>query len=390
MVSLIAPWRPNLPPAWSPDGRLIAVATVEIGPRPSGGTILFVDSRNGAIEQKAEVPTGLTVGLSWLDARSLVVNQPLQTGATNQLFRLPYPAGPLSRLTNDPNSYVGVSLTGDRASLVTAQRDARMDIWVGDGTGATGSEVVQRAPTGIVERLAWSGDRLLYGTLLGGKPAIARLTPGKTTPEGVVSDAATPAATADGRAILFVSTATEDNLSLWMAECGGRRVTRLATEITASHLAVTPDDRFVLFTSLASGTLSIYMVSIDGGAPTKLADGSSPAISPDGGSLLFTAPPADTRSSLMVCSLPGCRSPHPVGSAALDAPVGWMPSGRGVAYAVGSNLGVQALDGSAPRQLTRIADSRPIGHFAWSSDGTRLAIARGTVTNDIVHFTGLR
>jgi hypothetical protein len=37
-----------------------------------------------------------------------------------------------------------------------------------------------------------------------------------------------------------------------------------------------------------------------------------------------------------------------------------------------------------------LPDSRPIGHFAWSHDGTRLAITRGTVTNDIVHFTGLR
>ena len=28
--SLVAPWRPNLPPAWSPDGRLIAVVAVDI------------------------------------------------------------------------------------------------------------------------------------------------------------------------------------------------------------------------------------------------------------------------------------------------------------------------------------------------------------------------
>jgi hypothetical protein len=43
-----------------------------------------------------------------------------------------------------------------------------------------------------------------------------------------------------------------------------------------------------------------------------------------------------------------------------------------------------------PRQLTRFAGSRPIGHFAWSRDGTRLAIARGTVTNDIALFTGVQ
>ena len=85
-------------------------------------------------------------GLSWLDARSLVINYPAQLGAPNQLIRQPYPAGPLSRLTNDPNDYVGISLSGDRRRLVTGRRDARMDLWVGDGGAATGTDVVQRVP----------------------------------------------------------------------------------------------------------------------------------------------------------------------------------------------------------------------------------------------------
>jgi hypothetical protein len=50
---------------------------------------------------------------------------------------------------------------------------------------------------------------------------------------------------------------------------------------------------------------------------------------------------------------------------------------------------VQPLDGGAPRQLTHFAD-RTIADFAWSRDGTRLAVARATVTNDIVLFKGLR
>ena len=51
---------------------------------------------------------------------------------------------------------------------------------------------------------------------------------------------------------------------------------------------------------------------------------------------------------------------------------------------------VQALSGGAPRQLTRFTDRRPIESFAWSRDGKRLAIARVTVTNDIVLFEGLK
>ena len=155
-ISLTAPWRPSFPPAWSPDGRLIALAAA--GPTGDGSCSWTAAPGRYRTSQS---PTGRCDGLSWLDARSLVINYPAQLGAPNQLIRQPYPAGPLSRLTNDPNDYVGISLSGDRRRLVTARRDARMDLWVGDGGAATGTDVVQRVPVSV-ERVAWAGDRLLY------------------------------------------------------------------------------------------------------------------------------------------------------------------------------------------------------------------------------------
>ena len=151
---------------------------------------MFVDSGTGSI-QDVTVPTGTPDGLGWLDARSLVLNHPTQLGAPRQLLRQPYPDGPLSRLTNDPNDYVGISLSGDRRRLVTTRQDARMDLWVGDGEATTGADVVQRVPISL-ERVAWAGDRLLYGGVIGGKPAILRVTPGENTPEDVVLEALAP------------------------------------------------------------------------------------------------------------------------------------------------------------------------------------------------------
>ncbi len=161
-ISLVAPWRPSFPPAWSPDGRLIAL----VAAGSPNGRIVFVDSGSGSIQDSkvANGSTGAMDGLSWLDARSLVLNHPTQLGAPRQLIRQPYPDGPLSRLTNDPNDYVGISLSGDRRRLVTDRQDARMDLWVGDGGATTGADVVQRVPVPMtVERVAWAGDRLLYG-----------------------------------------------------------------------------------------------------------------------------------------------------------------------------------------------------------------------------------
>jgi Tol biopolymer transport system component len=69
----------------------------------------------------------------------------------------------------------------------------------------------------------------------------------------------------------------------------------------------------------------------------------------------------------------------------------WTPDGRAIAYinsATTSNVWLQPVDGGAPRQLTQFTD-RTISDFAWSRD-MRLAVARATITNDIVLFKGLK
>jgi Tol biopolymer transport system component len=387
-LSLVAPWRPSFGPAWSLDGRLIAVAAAG----QSDSRIVFVDSQTGASEE-SRVSGGTTSGLSWLDARSLALNQVPQPGGQNQLFRLPYPAGPLARLTNDPNDYVGISLSGDRRHLVTALRNARMDLWVGDSGGTTGTRVIERVRVSV-ERIAWSGDQLLYGGFVGGRPTILRVTPGEGTPEEVVSDALTPGLTGDGRTIVFVSSSISDSLGagsldLWTADASGRRIRQLVPGVTAGQVVVTPDDQSVIYVSLQGGTVSIWMVPLQGGTPTKLADGGSVTVSPDGTSMAFTAA-GPGGGAIVVCSLPACTSHRTIGLAAFDTAIGWTPDGHAIAYAVEGNLLVQPLTGGAPRQLTRFTDNRAIGSFAWSRDGTRLAIARSTVTNDIVLFSGLQ
>jgi serine/threonine protein kinase len=384
-ISLVAPWLPSFAPAWSPDGRLIAVAAATF---PSGGYVVFVDSQTGSA-QRVQLVSSLTNGLTWLDAQSLVLNQAAQIGAPNQMFRVAYPSGTVSRLTNDPNDYIGANVTGDRRDLITGRRDARMDVWVGDGKGVAGTTVAQRVPVSI-ERLAWSGNRLLYAGVVGGRPAVLRLTPGDNRSEEVLLDAVSPAATADGR-MVFIAASQDNFLELWSADPNGRRIAKLAPEVTAAQVVVTPDDRFVLYTTLAGGTAAIWMVPIEGGTPTKLADGSGAAVSPDGGSIAFVTQPRGGGGSIVACKLADCRSPQTIAAAEFrDQPLDWTPDSSGVAFARAGNVWVQSLAGGPPRQLTRFDDNRLIRSIAWSKDGTRLAVARSTVTNDIVLFRGVK
>jgi Tol biopolymer transport system component len=138
------------------------------------------------------------------------------------------------------------------------------------------------------------------------------------------------------------------------------------------------------------------MVSIDGGAPTQMANrfAALPILSPDGKAVAFQSNDDQGRPTWAICNLPDCSSlrllpPQPAGG---GNRIRWSPDSRGFLYVKGTpqNLWVESPDGKPARQLTHFTDDRQIAAAAWSRYGTRLAIARTTTTADIVLFRGLK
>src|SRR5262249_11419703 len=148
----------------------------------------------------------------WLSADSLLFNNSPEPGALSQLFLVSYPDGRVSRLSNDPNTYLGITPTADRSSFVTARSETRVGIWLGDAAGIKGSELISPAPYPFLEgtdkMLAWSGQRLFYSTARGNNLLISRVEPDKGPPEEIVSGAATPDATWDDGRIVFLNLKT--------------------------------------------------------------------------------------------------------------------------------------------------------------------------------------
>jgi len=379
-------------PAWSPDGRVVAVLGLD---SPGGVTteqVVAVDVATGA--ERALPGLSLTtrgLGPGWLDPGSLVVSGAAEDGTPHQLWRLSYPGGQLSRLTNDLSNYLGVSLTADRGSLVTGRSDVRAGVWVGDASGTSGAEVAPLATGPAFGGVDWAGERLLHVITANGHMSIAAIT-GRAMPNEIVTRGRNPAATSDGRTIVFVSTERGDRAGLWKVDADGRHPFQLVSGDAVTPV-VTPDGRRVIFVSSRSRAPRLWSVSIDGGPPAQLGDMFAyyPDVSPDGKSVAFGA--SNTRGELGICDLPACTALRSVKTPEGGPISRWTPDGKGIAFydvGRGGNLWVQPLDGSARRQLTHFADNRIIGYFAWSHDGKRLAIARYTVTNDIVLFKGLR
>jgi serine/threonine protein kinase len=386
LMTMLVFGNPLVAPAWSPDGRIIASAVMSDTGGKLAGQIVFTQVADASVQAIAS-PVGIT-GIGWLDDTSLVLSRRAEAGTFNQLWHVTYPRGEVSRLTNDLSSYGGVSLTADRATLVTARTDARTSIWVADGGGENGRETVQPFPdeaTGYGTAVTWAGERLVYTTKALGLPTIESLLPGRGSAEEVVSRGVWPSATPDGQTIVFVSTDTAILGSLWAIDTDGRRKVQIAPGNVL--LPVATPNRSVLFNNpgKSGGRFWLWMASLDGGEPTVVAEinALSPDVSPDGTSVAFVT----DDSWIMVCDLPACTNRRRL---SVSGKPRWTSDGRAVAYADQSNLWIQPLGGGSPRQLTHFADGKIIQDFAWSRDGHRLAVARTSVSNDIVLIKGLK
>ncbi len=381
-------------PAWSPDGRVLAVNGYDAPGGVPAQQVLAVDVASG---KEKVLPLTLPLigvaGLAWLDPETLVASISIEAGAPTQLWRLAYPGGQLSRLTNDLNNYGSVSLTADRRSLVTSRLESRVGIWIGDASGKNGSELLPLAAgPGREGGVSWAAERLIHTNYSNGHTSISAFTP-STMSDEFITRGLHPTATSDGRTIIFQSAENGDRAGLWKVDADGRHPVQLVSG-HAVWQTLTPDNSRVIFISNRSGLQSMWSVSIDGGPPAQLAKvfAFRPSVSPDGKFVVFGASTI-TRGQLGICDLPACTTVRQF-TTPQGGPISrFTPDGKGIAYyenGSGGNLWVQPLDGSASRQITHFADDRAIVDFAWSADGKRLAIARSTNTSDIVLFKGIQ
>jgi Tol biopolymer transport system component len=168
---------------------------------------------------------------------------------------------------------------------------------------------------------------------------------------------------------------------------------------TLTNPTCTPDGQWVLFKRLGSSPQPhICRVSINGGDIVEVTHTNSfaPAISPDGQLVAFFS----TEETGTVLRVIRFRGGEPVKTFNLSPDneyllwanvTQWSHDGRLLTYTESkrhvSNIYGIPFNGGPITQLTRF-DSGIIFNFAWSSDGSRLAVVRGQFTRRVVSITG--
>jgi Tol biopolymer transport system component len=386
-------------PAWSPNGRVIA-CSVE-GTDAGGGyhTVVGVNVESG--EQKPITTHRWYAGgqVAWrTDGGGLVLV------GSEQVWQLSYPKGEARKVTNDANSYIGISLTADSGALVTVQSDNESSIWVAPSDDLGSAHPVTSGAFEGFRGLSWTPDgKIVYSSKAIGNWDIWLMAADGTGRKQLTVDEGTedqPSVSADGRYIAFASLRTGTR-HIWRINIDGSDPQQLTNGPGEGWPECSPDGKWVVYVSFAaSDPYNLWKVPIEGGDPVPVTGMIStvPAISPDGKLIAFrSVDAADQRIKLSVMSFEDGRLLKAFDIQPTTIIMGdykelrWTPDGGGLAYidtrTGAANIWARPLDGGPERQLTDFK-SEQIFKFAWSRDGKHLAVTRGAMMKDVILISG--
>lgn len=394
---------PYYAPSWSPDGTMVACPDGKVSSSEHYHNLVGIRVADGSQQLLTQQQWAGLFQARWAaDGTGLFMTATEKDSQRLQLWHLSYPEGAPQQLTNDLANYGGVSLTADANSLVSTQYEQQISLWL---LPHSASEHATQITFGAgreedIAGLSWTPEgQIIYVSQASGTGELWIVKPDGAGKKQLTFDGvnkAWPAVTADGRYVVY--TAIEKGvLSIWRRNLDGTNPKQLADIKLGNFPECSPDGKWVVFSSSASG---LWKVPIDGGTPVQLSQNRlarRPAISPDGKLIAcrYRERP-DAPDQLALFPFAGGE---PIKVFAVPPTIDeysrvlWTPDGKGLAYVNkqgnASNLWVQPLDGSSPQQLTKFKSDQVL-KFAWSRDGHQLALSRGMVISDVVLLSELK
>jgi serine/threonine protein kinase len=381
--------------AWSPDGKTIVIPLVQPG-RDALGGFLAVDVASGRREEVAFAGDRVYYDPVWLPDSTglLAASAQAEAGLSRrQLGFVAYPSGAFRLLTTDTNNYFSPSIAADGRSLVANQVLFKFELEVASAAAPDAPRDVPLESHAPIWRWSWMADgRLVIPQA--GDIRLVGVNGGETV---VFSDAKhvsdQVALCGGGKYIVFrsIGRAHAAALNLWRIDPAGGNEKQL-TFGNESDPQCSRDGSWVYYADFASHG-ALKRIPIEGGSPETIRETSigAWALSPDGGTIAgIEVRELDHRLVLNMYSIEDRKTTFHDLDQRASFPFSFAADGKGVVYTVREkgvdNLWVQPLDGTAYHPLTHFKTEK-VGWFAFSPDGSKIAIERGHFESDAVLLT---
>ena len=397
---------------WSPDGKYLAVPVFGYAP----ASILLIEISSG--QNKSIAPTNERTysALAWSpDGHGLFVLYQTFLGANGQIGYVSFPTGEFRKLTNDTNSYVGLSLSADGKTIATVQTKVVRSFYLIPSSGTSDRSPVPtfqqdknyRSPTfardgemyvagvGKLMRMRFDGSQIAE---LVSDPGSNFMMPSACWD----SNARTTVRLPDPRYVVYARSGTRSD-EIWRSGPDGSNPIRLSSGKRDETPQCSPDGNDVFYADF--DTDEVKRVPVQGGIPevipgSKVGNGTimlgSIAVSPNGKMMarLCSAQEggiARTKIALFPLGV-GINPPVRLLDTILPGTENsnelyFTADGHALLYEVtkdgAENIWMHPLDGRAGHLITNFSTEEAAG-FRLSPNGKNILLARRHNDSDIV------
>ena len=383
-------------PAWSPDGKMIAVSEYIFDESGSSALDLFNSSTGDKQTfKKSDMIIGSPV---WLpDQSGILVTASGRDSNFNrtQIGVFSYPQGVYRPITNDTSSYPSISLSADGKTIATVQSQyvGTLETAPYDGKEAGKPVTISTRPPAYW--FAWTPDGKILADQENG---IYQMNADGSNRTPLLHDdfpSFQPISCDHGHYIMFSSAfrGGSSSQNIWRMDATGGNLKQITTGTDDEPAMCSPDGKWLVYAGYASGKFVAMRVSVDGGASTQLSEALLTCgcvnISPDGKYIAFQTQPVtggpivikildfDTLAPLKIIE----RDPRAGGE------IRYTSDGKTIGYYIRENglfaLWVSPVDGTPGHRVTEFEPDR-IPDFHWSADNKTLGLIRTHNDSDVV------
>jgi serine/threonine protein kinase/WD40 repeat protein len=336
------------------------------------------------------------------DGKGLLMNATDTVSNLPQLFHVSIADGKETRVTNDLNAYFGISVSDDAATVVTAQRSFAKDIWIYPASENAHEERKLSTESNIYSNAVWTPDgRIVYDAVDNNRPQIWIMNGDGSDAQQLTSGNSfdyEPQVSPDGRFIVFTSDRSGER-KIWRMNIDGSSPQLLAPAEGVGYAPViTPDGRTVLFSWRKQSQRVLGKVPLGGGETLEQKPFSETlsAISPDGRQVAFAFYDEREKSYKVGVRPFDADEPTNIFNVAPANFLLWKADGKGLLYrALESSpesiytIWLQPIAGGEPKSFLSVKPDS-VFNVSLSKDGKQAAVVRGKLLSDAVMFTKVR